>query len=220
MASLTPSAQPSRGRMLWTEWQKGFVGQSLLLWEADDSSQGPASVSGPPPLCLLELKSRDFSAPPSDSDSKTGASSLLALVRPAQPKAGCSAHFCRKKKRGHASRTSPGYHCPHLAGETTLGGPRREGERPGGWAPLAGSPFSPHLADGSAGLRPPCPHLEGGAGTNRRPSLVLPTLFGISLSDASRHSRTKPPLALKCRLCVRGSPDLKAALRLSSPLCR
>ena len=75
--------------MLWTEWQKGFVGQSLLLWEADDSSQGPASVSGPPPLCLLELKSQDFSAPPSDSDSKTGASSLLALVRPAQTEAGC-----------------------------------------------------------------------------------------------------------------------------------
>lgn len=56
--------------MFWTEWQKGLVGQSLLLWEADDSSQGPASVSGPLPLCLLELKSRDFLAPPSDSDSK------------------------------------------------------------------------------------------------------------------------------------------------------
>ena len=151
---------------------------------------------------------------------RTGASSLLALVRPAQTDAGCSAHFCRKKKRGHASRTSPGFHCPHLAGETTEGGPRREGERPGGWAPLAGSPFNPHLADGSAGLLLPCPHLEGGAGTNRRPSLVLPALLGISLSDASRHSRTKPPLALTCRLCVRGSPDLRAALRLLSPLGR
>ena len=172
MASLTPSAQPSQGRMLWTEWQKGFVGQSLLLWEADDSSQGPASVPAPPPLCPLELKSRDFSAPPSDSDSKTG--DVLALVHPAQPEAGCSAHFGRKKKRGLASRMSPGYHHPHLAGETTLGGPRREGERPGGWAPLAGPPFSPHLADGSAGLLAPVSPSRRG-GWHQPPAIACPS---------------------------------------------
>lgn len=53
------------------------------------------------------------------------------------------------------------------------------------------------------------PIWEGGAGTIRRPSLVLPALFGISLSDVSRHSRTKPPPTLTCCLCVRGSPDLR-----------
>lgn len=67
---------------------------------------------------------------------------------------------------------------------------------------------------------PHFPIWKGGAGTIRRSLLVLPTLFGISLSDTSRHSRTKPPLTLTCCLHVRGSPDLKAALRLLSSLCR
>ena len=63
VAALTPPAQPSQGRIFWTEWQKGFMGQSLLLPEGNNTSQGPPPGGpGPPPLCLLELMAQDFLA--------------------------------------------------------------------------------------------------------------------------------------------------------------
>lgn len=157
--------------------------QSLLLPEGD-SSQGPGSCGprAPAPLppgadgtgLLGQLPAwlHHQTVTP-----RTGASSPLALRRPAQAQTqvGRSALFCRKKKRAHASQTSLSYHCPHLTGEKTEGGPRREGERPGGWALLAGSPFHPHVADGSARL-PLFPHL-GGRGWHHSPAISCPSCF-------------------------------------------
>lgn len=100
---------------------------------------------------------------------RTGASSLLALAHPAQTEAGRSAHFCRKKKRAHASRTSPGYHRPHLAGETKREAQGMKGRGPEGghlWLALPSTltlqmalqVFSPVSPSGREGLAPSAGH--------------------------------------------------------------